>query len=232
MKTIAALAALALLLGLGTWQLDRLAWKRQLIATMESRMAEPALPIAELTGNTDADYRRVRASGRFQGGTAFYLFAVAADGRGGYHQLVPLRLDDGRVLLVDRGWLPYERRAGGLAPPDSPVTLGGILRKPRHHWSQPANDPARNDWYGIDFQAMAKLAGGPALLPYVLEADAAPNDGGYPLGGQTRVSLPNDHLGYALTWYGLAVALVVVGGLERRANKARSKSVSTTTAPA
>jgi surfeit locus 1 family protein len=227
MKIVAVLAALGLLLGLGTWQLDRLAWKRQLIATMESRMAQPAVAVQDLTG--DADYRRATAHGYFEAGTAFYLFAVAADGRGGYHQLVPLRLDHGRVLLVDRGWLPYDAK-GRITPPDGPVTLGGILRRPTHPWSQPANDPARGDWYGVDLSAMARLAGIGPFLPYVLEVEAGGT--AYPQGGQTRVTLANNHLGYALTWYGLAVALLVIIGLERRANKARSNRVSSTTAPA
>ena len=98
--------------------------------------------------------------------------------------------------------------------------VGGILRRPHHAWNQPANDPERNDWYGIDLEAMARQAGIREFSSLVLEADATPNPGLYPVGGQTRLSLPNNHLGYALTWYGLALALLVIHRLVATAEPA------------
>ncbi len=78
---------------------------------------------------------------------------------------------------------------------------------------QPANDRPKNDWYGIDLAVMASLVGVPEFMPYILAADTKPNRGGYPVGGQTRLDLPNNHLSYAITWFGLAFALMVVYGV-------------------
>ncbi len=208
---------LSVLVGLGVWQLERLRWKRDLIAAMEVRIGAAPVPLASLSGRDDAEYRQVIAHGVFAHDHSFFLFALAAgSGAGGYHLLTPLRLEDGDHILVDRGWLPYDRRAGPEADvfrPKGAVRIVGILRRPARHWSQPADDPARNDWYGVDLEHMAVIAGVAHFLPYVIEVDATPNPGGFPVGGQTRLVLPNDHLGYALTWFGLAVAVAVIFAL-------------------
>ncbi len=243
---------LVVLLGLGTWQVQRLHWKESLIAEIDERAHEAPVDAAlipsfrtprsgdpesmnrsggkddsmdfgfapaarpEMTPIENADYHPAFASGLLQHNHEFYLHAISLTGEGGYHVLTPLQLDNGKYLLVNRGWVPYDRklpetRADGQL--FGPVTIEGILRVPVHHAMQPQNDAAKNDWYGIDLVAMAKLAGVSEFLPYVLDADAAPNPGGYPVGGQTRVNLPNNHFGYALTWYGLALALLVIYGV-------------------
>ncbi|HVI51311.1 MAG TPA: SURF1 family protein [Candidatus Sulfotelmatobacter sp.] len=204
---------LSVLIGLGTWQVQRLIWKTELIATMDRRMHQAPVDVGDVSGDEDMNYRSAAAAGRFLEGRAFYQLAIATgSGEGGYRVLRPMQLEDGRFLLVDRGWEPYGLR-GKEGTPSGRLTVHGVLRMPERHWSQPANDPGRDIWYGSDLPLMARLSGLPVLLPYVLEADAAPNVGGYPVGGQSRVSLPNDHLGYALTWYGLALALLIVHAL-------------------
>lgn len=210
--SLITLLLLVVLVGLGTWQLIRLEWKEGLIAAMEDRMREEPIAVSALPEAEDESYRAATVEGSFLHEQSFYQLAISLGGEGGYHVLTPLRLEDGRFLLVDRGWVPYDRRQN-YDRPSGPVSLAGILRKPEHHWNQPANDPLKNNWYAPDLVAMAKVAGVPAFLPYVLEVDARPNPGGYPLGGQTRLELPNNHLGYALTWYGLALALLVIYGL-------------------
>jgi surfeit locus 1 family protein len=137
-------------------------------------------------------------------------------GKGGYHVLTPLRLEDGSYLLVDRGWIPYERKQQdkGFFRPEGNVDAHGILRVPTSaSWMMPRNDPAGGDWYSLDLKAMAEADKLPAFLPYVLEADTTANEGGYPVGGQTRLNLPNDHFSYAVTWYGFAVILLIIYGL-------------------
>jgi len=213
--TLITFCMLAVLLGLGTWQVQRLHWKQALLATIDDRINDDPVD-AETVNPAEADYRPAKASGLFQHDREFYLTAISSTGEGGYHVLTPLQLDDGKYLLVDRGWIPYDRKAPETRRDGQlfgPVRVGGILRIPRHYWTQPANDAAGNVWYGIDLPVMAKLAGVPEFMPFVLEADTKPNPGGYPIGGQTRVTLPNNHLSYALTWYGLALALLVIYGV-------------------
>ncbi len=202
------------LLGLGAWQVARLHWKEALLATIEARVHAPPVALDfERDAGRDMDYRAVTASGLFLPCRALYLFSLGPGGPGGYHVLAPMTLADKAFLLVDRGWIPYDRRkedGRDCAAPEGPVRVTGLLRKPERHWFQPANDPARNDWYTLDLAAMAAASGVDGYFPYVLEADGTPNPGGYPVGGQTRLELPNNHLSYALTWYGLAAALLVI----------------------
>ena len=210
--TLLTAIMLAVLLGLGTWQVQRLHWKQNLLAEIDARIHAAPVDVAGLTDSVDANYLPATASGIFQDDHLFYLFSTSLTGVGGYHVLTPLKLADGRMLLIDRGWIPYDRK-GNFSQSVGPVTVTGILRKPEHYWLQPKNDPARGIWYSIDLVAMAQQAGITAFLPYVLEVDAAPHPDGYPVGGQTRLTLPSNHFVYALTWYGLAVALLIIYAL-------------------
>jgi surfeit locus 1 family protein len=205
---------LPVLIGLGGWQVHRLHWKRELIATISERVHQA--PVGIPLAGQDADYRPAKASGVFRHDLELFVFSTSlASGQGGYRVLTPLQLADGRFLLVDRGWIPFDRkRTDGFSHPEGAVEVRGILRiPPAPNWIQPKNNPAKGEWYNADLAAMAaadKLTG---FLPYVLEADATANPGGYPVGGQTRLTLPNDHFSYAVTWYSLAAILVIIYGL-------------------
>jgi surfeit locus 1 family protein len=149
--------------------------------------------------------------------------------------MTPLRLDDGDVVLVERGWVPPEKRDAGARPQGNPpgeVAVDGLLRLPppaKPSWFVPANDPAEGQWFWIDLPAMARAAGVPEALPFYVEAGPAPNPGGLPVGGQTRTELPNDHLQYAITWFSLAGALAVIYVILLRRERAASRN---TTEPA
>jgi len=212
--TLFTLFGMILLLGLGTWQLQRLKWKEGLIAAREAAMTGTPVPLPATLGAARAlVYHRVRAEGRFLNYRELYLHAIAADGAAGYHILTPLALGGGRFVLVDRGFVPEElkspaRRAAANTAGERSVT--GVLRLPEQHgWFVPDNEPARNEWFFIDLPAMAAAAHVDSFPPFYLAADATPNPGGYPIGGQTRIDLPNHHLQYAITWYSLAAALLV-----------------------
>ncbi|MFO1062023.1 MAG: SURF1 family protein [Dongiaceae bacterium] len=215
--TLFTVPAVLLMLGLAVWQVQRLHWKTALIAERTERIqADPvaALPIAA-ADVAAAEYRRIRLTGSFLNDHELYLAARSLRGAPGYHVVTPLRLADGTTVMVDRGWVPMERKdpasraAGQLA---GTVTLDGVIRRPLgQNWMVPDNQPARNIWFWIDLPAMARAAGidGP-VAPVLVEAGPAANPGGLPIGGQTRVELPNDHLQYALTWFALAIGLACV----------------------
>jgi cytochrome oxidase assembly protein ShyY1 len=137
-------------------------------------------------------------------------------GRVGWHVVTPLeRADGGGTVLVMRGWVPDDRRdparrAEGQVT--GAVTVEGIARIPAPRaWMQPEDRPAENVWYVVDVAKMAAAArlAGP-VAPVVVEAGPQPVPGGLPEGGRTRLSIPNNHLQYVITWYGLAGALVAV----------------------
>jgi surfeit locus 1 family protein len=214
--TIVTLMGLVVLLGLGTWQLERLEWKRALIAEREAKLASaPEILPPGSDAWADWDFRSVVVEGEFRHDLE-QLFGVAAiDGQVGHHVLTPLVRPGGAAVLVDRGWVPAmhshpaARRQGQLA---GPVQVTGIARfraDNRPGWFTPDNRPAQGHWYWYDLSAL-ETALRLELLPVVIEADRAPNPGGLPLGGQTRTELPNNHLQYAITWYGLAAGLLGV----------------------
>lgn len=218
------LSAMAVLVALGTWQVERRAWKADLIATMDARLAMAPLPIEDLLArNEPMDFRPVRASGRFQHDRELYLAARSYQSQLGYHVVTPLVLGNGHTtVLVDRGWVPADHRdpatrTMGQLP--GVVSVVGIARQPAQPGAfTPDNRPDQNLWYWVDLPAMGAHAGAPLVAPILIEAGPGSNPGGLPIGGQTRVNLSNDHLQYAITWYALAVALAVIYLVSRRRN--------------
>lgn len=223
--TLITVPALIALIGLGTWQVQRLYWKEALIAERGERLALPPLRLPlpqEAVGSLALfEYRRAVAVGEFRHDKELYLAARTWNGNPGYHVVTPLLFAEGGGLLVDRGWVPIELKdpaARALGQLAGRTAVEGVIRLPgRQNWLVPENQPADNLWFWMDLPAMAAHAGvDGAVAGLYLDAGPAENPGGFPLGGQTRVSLPNDHLQYALTWYALAVALAVIYYLYHR----------------
>lgn len=207
-----AAPAFIILIGLGVWQLDRLAWKTELLATIDARMSAPAVTLpASVEDPSVWDYRRVTVDGRFEPSQALRLVSRVHDGQAGEQVIMPLERDDvdgpGQIVLVDRGWVPngWQPDAGAVA---GPVT--GVLHVPtRPGWLRPANDPEANTWFFVDLDDMAAAVGATRVFPMVLYQDAGPAETP-PIGGQLRVDLPDNHLNYALTWFSLALVLLVI----------------------
>lgn len=206
----AALVAAALLAALGAWQIERRAWKHDLVAAVDARIHAPPVmaPGPEHWGRINAKddaYRRVIATGRFDHARETLVQAVTERGPG-YWVLTPLETS-GFTLLVNRGFVPKDRReptARAAGYVGGPVTITGLLRV-----TEPAgaflrsNDPAANRWYSRDVAAIARARSLGRIAPYFVDADATPNAGGYPVGGLTVVRFPDNHLVYALTWFAL-----------------------------
>lgn len=206
-----------LLLGLGTWQVYRLHWKEGLIAIREAGIhALPTKLPPTLEAARPLEFHPVRATGQFLNDRELYLSMPSLQGDAGWHVITPLRLENGDVLLVDRGFVPSARRAPETRQAgeiDGTVTVTGLLRltdNTKPSWFTPDNDVGRNQWFYWDLPAMAKATGVDHVLPFYIEADASPNPGGLPVGGQSVTDLPNNHLQYAITWYSLAAVLIVI----------------------
>ncbi|MEO8557487.1 MAG: SURF1 family protein [Rhodospirillales bacterium] len=214
--TLFTIPAVIMMLGFGVWQVERLAWKNDLIERLQTRTAAAPVPLDQLSGKpADDEYRQIKLRGRFDHAHEMHLIARSLNGNTGYHIITPLILDDGRAVLVNRGWVPDERkdparRAEGQVP--GIVDVVAVTRLSQiPGWVTPNNQPAKNVWLYVDVAAM-RQAGGIASSgsDYWFSANAAPNPGGYPIGGQTQINLPNDHLQYAFTWFAFAVILSVI----------------------
>jgi surfeit locus 1 family protein len=195
--------------GLGVWQLERLAWKDRLVATVEARLsAAPVAPPPGSDWSPDDAYTRVTLTGVFQHDRETPVQAVTEAGPG-WWVMTPLLTDRGTVL-VNRGFVPSARRDPATRPAGQiagPVRVTGLLRA-----SEPgggflrSNAPTAGRWYSRDVAAIAGARGvRDPVAPYFIDADATPNPGGYPVGGMTVVRFRNSHLVYALTWFGLSL---------------------------
>ena len=214
--TLITLLIVLTCLALGVWQFERLQWKRGLIDERETAIAAPpvALPrtAAEARG---MQFRRVVAEGVFLHHKEIFVATPSARGAG-FDVLTPLREADGHILFVNRGFVPSQlkdpktRAAGEI---EGIVRVAGLLRfppdeKPGRFF--PDNRADINYWFWVDLPAMAAADGLDNVAPFYIQADATPNPGGWPLGKPAAVELPNNHLQYAITWFSLAVGMVVV----------------------
>jgi surfeit locus 1 family protein len=213
--TIACALLFAGLCALGVWQLERLQWKLALIATVNGHMTAAPVTLDQIIAMPadEAQYRRVTLGGRFDHSREAYVFTTDA-GAPVYHVLTPFTVADGRVLMVDRGEVPKENldpatRVQGNGTGETRVT--GVWRMPDAPGAfTPLPDIAHRIWYARDLAGIAASDHLALAGPVVIEADAAPNPGGWPKGGQTVVSFRNQHLSYAVTWFGLALGLLGV----------------------
>lgn len=200
-----ALLAVVALAALGTWQVQRRAWKLALIAQVEARVhavpvAAPGPPDWSSIDAPRAQYRRVRLTGRY---LARQTLVQAATERGpGWWVLTPMRTD-AFTVLVNRGFVPAR---SAPPPPQGRVTVTGLLRITEPHGGfLHTNDPLHDRWYSRDVAAIAAAQGLGPIAPYFVDADAASSKPGSPAGGLTVIAFPNNHLVYAITWYGLAM---------------------------
>jgi surfeit locus 1 family protein len=218
--TIFALAAFALLIGLGVWQLQRLQWKQGLIAEIETRTKAPPTSLSEAVAlarkGDDPSYLHVRVAGRFENDKERHLYAIA-EGAPGWHLITPLTTDDGTVVLVDRGFVPDTMKEQATRPQsliDGETSVTGLVRLPETQGTfTPNTEIDRDRWYYRDLDGMARSMFAdkpPNLALFFLEAEESGPPGSWPRGGQTRLDLPNNHLQYALTWFLLALGLVVI----------------------
>jgi len=215
------------LLGLGTWQIQRKAWKEGLIAALHAELAAPpvALPPPAAWASLDRkalEYHRVAFTAHFEHGREALVFAAPSTFRPdvegpGYWVFTPARLSDGSRVMVNRGFVPDDRKAPGTRQQGQTageVAIVGALRWPQErHWFTPDDEPANNLWFTADPASIAAAKGlgkqGVPVAPFYVEQESPSPPGGLPKPGKLVVALPDNHLQYALTWYGLALVLLI-----------------------
>ena len=217
--TLISLPILVLSLSLGVWQMERREWKRDILDRLTTNQAAAPMPLDDLLRGDPLrhEYGRVKIAGSFVHDKEFHLAARSLKNKVGLQLVTPFKTDDGRILLFNRGWIPSEKkepakRAEGQGT--GRVELTGIVRRNQERRQfAPENVPDKNVWFHVDVPLMRRLAGAPPDLKldaFFLDADAAPNPGGVPIGGPTRLDIPNDHLKYAITWFLMVLALAGV----------------------
>jgi len=216
--SVISLFVLVGLIQLGNWQMERLAWKEALIARVSERLDAPPEWVPntrrwpELSSVQNA-YKRVLFAGKFDYDKEIYWYAGAYRGETGVHVITPLQQLDGTYILVNRGFVPDrlkdpKTRAQGQL--EGHHNLSGLMRWPSQRGMfEPENDTKNNLWFVRDLDQIADYLG-LEVAPFFIELDADSGFEGGPIAGQTRVQFSNRHLEYAMTWYGLALTLVVI----------------------
>lgn len=210
------IAGMAVTLGLGTWQVQRLAWKEGLIATIAQANADT--PLTTLPNDEAAlkplEFRRVNLKGQWLANVEFTLVPRYFQGTLGYWIITPLKLTDGRVLLVNRGWVPAKQKEANTRPETAvhgSATVNGLLRVGRERsYFTPKNQPEKNLWFGRDIAEMAAEANLPNVIPAMLDVVGTQDVAHLPVPSDGIIRLRNDHLSYILTWYGIALGILVI----------------------
>jgi surfeit locus 1 family protein len=233
---ILTLMLLACLIGLGSWQISRKAWKEGLIDTLTQRLtaAPSELPPpqrwAELSEAED-EYRRVRFTAAFVAREDALVFTSGSTFRPdvtgpGYWVFAPAKLAGGGLVVVDRGFLPNGEadpamREAGAAGTE--IEMVGVMRWPEASaWFLPAPEPTHNLWFVRDQLSIAKAKSWGEVAPFFIELESPSPPGGLPAPGPLKATLPNDHLQYAITWFSLAAVIAVAFGFWLRGRLANS----------
>ncbi|HUA79220.1 MAG TPA: SURF1 family protein [Dyella sp.] len=214
-----AIALFAGFVALGNWQVRRLAWKRDLIVHVDQRVHAPPIapPARDQWPGVNADkdeYLHVHLRGEFLHDKQTLVWTASDEGSG-FWVITPLRMADGSIVLINRGFAPEDwcGRDAHCAPgPTGETAVTGLLRISEPSAFLRRNDPAHNTWYTRDVPAIAAARGLTDVAPYFVDADASPSVGDrpqWPEGGKTVIQFPNNHLSYLITWY--LLALMVLG---------------------
>ena len=231
-----ALIAFGTLVYLGTWQVQRLAWKTDLIERLQNRVHQSAIPLQttldQFRKNGDVEYQPISLRGRFLHDTEKHLYALDNKGRPGWHIYTLMELagndcidcaNPKRYIFVNRGFVPYvlkNRDNRVESPSPSQIDLVGLIRLTRKNKSfmEVENQPLKNEWFWLSLKEMSAKNSGLSkqqiaqLVPFFVDQRASDQNDPWPRPGTTRVNPPNRHLGYVITWYGLALALLGVYG--------------------
>ena len=213
--TVFTIPALIMLLTLGTWQLDRLKWKRALIANFETKIAQPLVLAPESVSDWDAwRFRRVTITGVYQHEKEILITGKTFEGTAGFHVVTPFLADDGRVILVNRGWIPEklsERKQRPETLIQGLVKVEGILRQDkRRGYFVPDNEPKNEVWLYVDTDVMSRHREIVPVAGYYIDAIRRRGAYALPIGATTEITVRNEHLQYAMTWYLLAATLGVI----------------------
>jgi surfeit locus 1 family protein len=219
-----SVAAFATFVSLGTWQLQRKAWKDAVTYALDTRLTAtpaelpPRMRWPNLTASAD-EFRRVKFTAAYVPGEEALVFAGGGStfrpdvGGPGYWVFAPARLSDGSTVVINRGFVPEGRQDPSTRPAldTAPQEMVGVMRWPESAtWFTPAGERSRNVWFLRDPLEIAAAKGWANVAPFFVELESPGPPGGLPQPGPLRVKLRNEHLQYAITWYALAGVVVVM----------------------
>lgn len=232
--TVFTVVGIAILVGLGIWQIDRKTWKENLIATVTSRVSGAPRDLPPRANwprlvQADTEYTRVTFPAEFLEGQEALVYTAGSPFRpdvagAGYWVFAPAQLAGGSIVVINRGFVPLDSKdRAAWAAPRGTVDIVGVMRWPEQRGMfTPADDPKANVWYLRDQNAIAAANKWATNAPFFIDQEAPVPPSGLPKPGKLDVQLTDNHLQYAITWFGLALALAgvylvwLVGRFRRR----------------
>jgi len=212
--TIVAISSFCILISLGTWQLHRLTWKENLISMRQAELARPPIPLKSPLNIKPEAFRRVELRGRFLYKKEILVGPISYNGRAGWHIVTPLQLMSEDIVLVNRGWVPFAYKLDPFktsARKDLDLNVVGVVGWPRKaSYFDPLNVPEKSQWFRIEPNEIAKKLKLKIVAGYWISINKVKGNSSYPIGGVGRDLPVNNHLQYALTWYGMAFGLVIL----------------------
>ncbi|MSP04666.1 MAG: SURF1 family protein [Acetobacteraceae bacterium] len=205
-----SLGLIGIMLCLGIWQLQRMAWKQDTLIRIDRAEGGPARPL----GAVPTPFSKVSVQGILRNAQAAYYGAdiqiTPAGPKMGARLIVPLDRAEGPPVLVDRGWVPIEQLRP-ISQPTGPVFVEGFVRPAdTASWFSASDDPRARRFYTLDPQTIGAAVGIANVAPFVIVALGQRPPEVYPIPAQRMPRPPNDHLNYAVTWFGLAFILSVI----------------------
>lgn len=207
---IFSLLPLLILLSLGTWQLERLRWKTEIINSINSQIALPAIEINESIINNiqDYNYRYIKLNGKFLYDKQITIYSKVFEGKVGRHLVVPFKTEFGN-FIINRGFVPenyiINKNKENI---DNNISITGIVKfQQKINYFTPKNNLLKNDWYYINIDNLKRYLGITLNNFYIIEDNNEKER--FPVGGQFNINIPNDHLQYSITWFSLAIALSI-----------------------
>jgi surfeit locus 1 family protein len=196
---------------LGVWQVQRLEWKKGVLEKINNNFNQPSVPLPSDFNPADVnenEYKKYSVRGHYLYDRELYLMMRPFEGKIGNHLITPfVRADTGDTILINRGWAPREY-SSPIPDQIKDETVVGIMRGSEKGGSFSAvNNQQVNEWFWRDIPTMASVSGAKEIY---LEALRDPKSEGYPIGGITKVAIPNNHLNYAVTWFSLSAALTAM----------------------
>ncbi len=213
---VTVMVACCILAALGTWQIQRLAWKYDLIATLQERMAQPPVALADLPRPLAAqEWRPVQVQGHYDHTAGVLVGPRTLKGQVGRHVFTPLVMADGRRIMINRGFVPMDTSLDVMpyTQPEGMIEVEGLVRLPARGTFTPDNAPTRGAWYWPDIAAMVPQAGSVTEI-YIQQSPFTGAD--WPHAVVVSPDLPNNHAQYAVFWFGMAVIAVLVYLIARR----------------
>jgi surfeit locus 1 family protein len=212
LPTFMTLLGIAILCGLGYWQLERAEWKRNLVAELDAEYSKDASQTILDLKQPDLEFSRGSLEGQYDFGKQIFIGPRTYTNLPGRHVFTPFILTDGTIVLVNRGWVPNEWKFADEQNRDALQTgkVTGLVRKPDRHPFAPENRPELDQWYYPDIEQFEQAKKVGAVQPYILMLEAQEIESGYPVAAATKPQLPNDHLQYAIFWFTMAGILAII----------------------